>query len=121
MLTQTAASYGSVPQEEIMASYNKVESARRRLFDEIHKDTRAAIDLGIPEGEVYDALVSGNVGKDMAKRIINGDYEPYRFSRQMQKAIERANPEEAAERIGALPAGPAGRRQRRPTRPRRQR
>jgi hypothetical protein len=67
-----------VTDDVLRAEYAKAEAANRRLFDELRKDVLAARVLKVSESDVFKILDQGGVSKDDARRVIRGDYQPYR-------------------------------------------
>ena len=80
---------GPVNDADILASREQTEAARKVLFDHMHEDAMSAIRLGVPVEEVKAALRAGGVSKEDASEIVNGKYEPYKPSKQMERNFKK--------------------------------
>jgi hypothetical protein len=71
-------SKGDVTDLEIRNAYQSSDRSRRKLFDDLHQKTEAAIRLGQTRQQVFGALRSGGISSGVAGRIMNGQYHVYR-------------------------------------------
>ncbi len=70
-------SKGDVTEQEIREAYQSSDKSRRKLFENIHKKTQAAIRLGLTGRQVLGALRTAHISSGVAKRIIGGQYQSY--------------------------------------------
>lgn len=89
-VTQTARSKGIVSDAELADAYKETNESRRRLFDEMHKTVRAAINLGATEKEAYNALRAANISKENAAQIMRGVYRPYQPTKYLLQSMKDA-------------------------------
>lgn len=100
IINSTITDRGRVTESEIREGYDDTETARRRLFDTMHRDVLAAVRLGMEPAEAYAMLRQSGVSKDMGRMLLLGQYQPYKPSKQFLKsvggsvAVGAASPEE---------------------------
>ncbi len=82
-------SRGTVSKENIDRAYQEMESAKRSLFDEMHKDSAAAIRLGVPEHEVFKTLSDSGISKTDARNLIDGTYVPFSISKRTAEEVSQ--------------------------------
>jgi hypothetical protein len=100
LLTTEAMNHGTVQPEKIEEAYRRSDAARRKLFDDMHRQAMAAIRLGIPESEVRSLLDNGGLSHENAANVIAGTYEPYSPSGETLEQI--ASREGGGARVKAI-------------------
>jgi hypothetical protein len=95
---------GTVGPEEIADSYQRMETNRKRLFDEYAKITRDTRALGMSDTQARKILQENRVGADAIEEIMTGVYRPYvpSTATDLLKILPLAAPEHKPELQRAL-------------------
>jgi hypothetical protein len=80
MLSSVANRRGTVSRGELAEAYSNMEVSRKRLFSDMQDSINAARSLGVSEKEIVASLESSGLGKQEAKKLADGKYEPWRPS-----------------------------------------
>lgn len=88
ILLKAAQNRGTIGSNDLADAYQRADAARREHFDDMHRKVWAAIRLGVTEEEAQEMLVANKVGKEEAIRIIAGNYQPYKPSRQLLAGVK---------------------------------
>jgi hypothetical protein len=91
---------GNVGTGEVDSAYNRANARSEELFSEASEMVRSSIRLGVKPGDAYETLRECGFTEQQRSAIIDGGYVPILLSDQRKRAILRANPSEAARRIG---------------------
>src|SRR5690606_27608915 len=80
LMTKVVSRSGTVSAEEIGDAVSRMERARRKLLDELHDDTQAAIRQGMTWPQVASLLREVGISQDATRLVLNGEYQPYRLT-----------------------------------------
>lgn len=87
LLRRTAGSRRDVSEEQLEEAFQQSERARQRLFMEAHADAQAAVRLGMTERQVRRTYEAAGLSKMDARRLVRGDYRPYRPSGRFLEGV----------------------------------
>lgn len=101
ILKDTTGRYGMVSDQDILAAREKMETARRRVYDELRADVLAAEKLGMSRSEVVKVLKDAGVSQDDVRAVTSGKYAEFR----PKEPLRGPTPEESRRRTGLVTSG----------------
>ncbi len=87
ILNTVAMQRGPASVEEIQSAYRRANSARHKAFTELHRDTWAAMRLGMSEDDVRASLKSAGISEANVDHLISGTFPPYKPTRDWVEVV----------------------------------
>jgi hypothetical protein len=98
ILSEVTRRRGMVSDQEIQEAHQEMETARRRIYEELHEDVLAARQLGMDEAAVRRILRSADYSVQDVNDVIQGRYRPWRPSDQFMRGYRGMMPAEELNR-----------------------
>jgi hypothetical protein len=80
ILTSLIHNRGTVSDAEIVAAHREMETARRKLYDEMLLRIKAAQTMGMSNSQIRGILRDEKVSRRMQNSLMGGEYRPYQES-----------------------------------------
>lgn len=77
LMSDVARKRSPVTDQELLAGREKMESQRKQVFQEFHKDIIAAQKLGMTEEDVISVLLRSGMSKKEIAAVLDNKYAPY--------------------------------------------
>jgi hypothetical protein len=87
LFTGTFTRSGTVTDDEIVEKYAKMDRARKRDFDDLHRASKAALRMGVPREKVESEMRASLKSEAAPLQVIEGDYLPYTLTDDQIKKV----------------------------------
>lgn len=91
IFTSKYASRGTVEEGEVSKAYQEADESRRKLFDQMSRKARAAINLGVSEKEVARVMRASGISLEGVGGLLAGKYTPYVPSPEIEKRAAKSS------------------------------